>query len=251
MGAELIILHVHHLLRASFWSESEYELYLRKHAENTMEELQPFVKRIYKDLSYTPGKHRIALHRHFDVTAGIIEFATDNNCSYIVTTSRGSGAVAKLLGTNASALIRQSPLPVITVPFNYRTHAVTKILYASDMLNYDKELPSLVELAKPLEASIELLHFRYSYEPEIEPHLMEQNLQRRLNYPVHMVYRQRNTDRPVLEDIEHYIATSKPSLLVLFTHQDRGFFERLLTPGNARSYVSHPEVPLLSFRKEE
>jgi len=251
LGAELIILHVHHLLRASFWSESEYELYLRKHTENTMEELQPFVKHIYNRLTYTAGKYRIALHRHFDVPAGIMEFAAANDCSYIVTTTRGAGMMMKILGTNASALIQRSQIPVITVPAGYRAQPLTKVLYASDMLSYDKELPSLVAFAAPLQAAIELLHLRYGYEPEIAHQLIEQNLRQRVNYPVHMVYRQRNTERSVLEDIEHYIAESRPSVLVLFTHQDRSFAEQLFMPGNARRYAFHPKVPLLTFRKED
>jgi hypothetical protein len=62
---------------------------------------------------------------------------------------------------------------------------------------------------------------------------------------------ERDINHALLEDIDDAIRISKPSLLVLFTHQSRPMFEKLFFPSNAEEYSFYGKIPLLTFNKNE
>jgi len=249
-NAELVVLHVHYVLRASLWTEQEYAGYIRHTRENIMEELIPFVKKIYRYMKIPAGNYHLAVHHHMDTVAGIMEYAAANGCAYIVTSTRGAGTFTKILGTHTSALIEKSAIPVLCIPSSYRVKPITHVLYASDIADYENELKKVISFARPMNTAVEMLHLNYTYELLPDKELMEQTLEKKLGYKVSVWYRKRATESTMEDDLEAAVAMFKPSLLILFTQQGRSFFEKLFLPGNARTYSFHAKVPLLTFKRK-
>lgn len=248
-NTEVIFLHIHYVLRASFWSDKKYEQYVQQSKDMLTWELQVLVKSVYRSMNLAPKRYRIEVRLGLDTVEGIVEYAVACNAAYICIGTRGAGTVKKLLGTNTSKLIARSPVPVLCVPSSYRGKSLQHILYASDMTDYTNEVARVVDFAKPLDAHVELLHLAYPYELVADRDIVEQALQQKTGYKISFHYQDRDIRLSLLEDIAAAVARSKPSVLVLFTNQQRSLFERIFLSSYARGYSFHTKVPLLSFPK--
>jgi hypothetical protein len=119
------------------------------------------------------------------------------------------------------------------------------------MTDYENELKKVVDFAKPLGASVAMMHISYPYEFAFDKELAEATLQKKASYPVSLLTPKRDINHALLEDMDQAIKASKPSLLVLFTHQSRSMFEKLFFPSNAEEYSFYGKIPLLTFNKSE
>lgn len=249
-NAELIFLHVYQVLRASFWSDQQYQHNIDHHRQVLMKEFPAFINSVYKSMSITPPrKPLLVVHHKLDTVEGIIEYAGKVQASFICISTRGAGMVRKLFGTTASRLIRTSHIPVLCIPSSYRLKPVSHVLYASDMDNYESELKMVAGFAKPLKASIEMLHLFHPYEFLLDERQFKKNLAKKTGYPVELHYKPRDIEQSLIQEIRDAIRKSKPSVVVMFTHQNRSLLERLLLPGSANEYSFQAAVPLLSFPK--
>ena len=248
-NAELIVLHVYHLLKPFKWSDHQYEQYTQTFKDKTIAELSAFIKAVYDAMHEPKINYKLALYDHMDVTDGITEYARAHQCSYICISTRGAGAVEKLFGTHTSGLISRSEVPVLCIPSTCHLKDLNHILYATDMTDYKNELEKIVDFARPLHASVEMMHVSYLYEFVFDKQLMEASLKKQVNYAVSIHNRKRDITNALLEDIDAAVKLSRPSLLVLFTHHSRSVFDKLLFDSNAEKYSFYGKVPLLTFNK--
>jgi hypothetical protein len=72
---------------------------------------------------------------------------------------------------------------------------------------------------------------------------------KQIDYPVTVQVVPRHVVNTLTADIDQAVAAQKPSVLVMFTTQNDGFFARLLRSGNSIDYSFLTTVPLLVFRK--
>lgn len=247
--AEIVFLHVHQVLRASFWSDKEYGYFVQRNRENIMKEFLPFVKSIYRSMKIASPCYQIVVHQNLDTTEGILEYANENKCDYICISTRGGGMLKKIYGTTTTALMARSGIPVLCIPHRYRVKAIEHILYASDMTNYEDELQKVVDFSRPLNLKVSMLHLAYPQEFMVDKNLMEQTLLQKVGYPVELLYQDRDLDHSVLDQINKAVELFAPSVLVMFTDQERSYFERLLISSTARGYSFQGKVPLLTFSK--
>ena len=247
--AALVFVHVHYIIRATTWPDNTYTAFVREEQEPIREEFSRFVQQIYKSIKLQPANMRMELINDFNAVDAIIAFAQKVKASYLCISTHGAGGLRKLFGTNTSSLIGKSPIPVICIPSNYRSRPVGTLLYASDMRDYEKELQKVVAFAKPLNAKVELLHVAYPWELVLDKELAEQSLEKKMDYPIHLHYRNRDSGQALLEQISDGIKTTKPDLLVMFTNQERSFFERVFLSSKAKEYSFQAKVPLLCFKK--
>ncbi len=249
--AELIILHIYHLLKPFKWGDHAFMEYTDRFRKKTEEEMSAFIAGIYHDIDEAEIRYQLVLVSNIDVVDGILDYANRHHCTYICISTRGAGALTKIFGTHTAKLITRSAVPVLCIPSTYRLKELKHILYASDMTDYENELKKVVDFARPVHASVELVHISYPYEFVFDRKLMEATLKKKADYDVGIVNRKRDITQALLEDIEDAINASKPSLLVLFTHQSRSLFEKLLFPSNAADYSFYGKIPLLTFNKME
>ncbi|HEK19628.1 MAG TPA: universal stress protein [Bacteroidetes bacterium] len=249
--AELIILHVYHLLKPFKWSEHAFAEYTDTFRKKTAEELTSFIAGIYHDIHESEINHQLVLVSNIDVVDGIMDYANKHNCSYICISTRGAGTLKKIFGTHTAKLISSSAVPVLCIPSSYHLKELTHILYASDMTDYENELKKVVDFARPIHASVAMMHISYPYELALDKELAEATLQEKADFKVRLLTPRRDISHTLLEDIEHAIKSDKPSVLVLFTHQSRSTFEKLFFPSNAEEYSFYGKIPLLTFNKTE
>jgi hypothetical protein len=178
-----------------------------------------------------------------------MEYAAENNFSYICISTRGAGKLERIFGTNTANLINHSDVPVIAVPHQYRASKITSILYASDLINVEKELRKVVAFAKPLNLQVELLHFTTPLKTIIDPAVLEVAVEKLADYDIKLNLKKSDPDKSLINKIESAIKESKPSMLVMFTEQNRTLFQRIFLPGKSAEYSFNSKVPLLVFNK--
>lgn len=249
--AQLIFLHVHQVLRASTWSDAKYDFYVGEDKKRLMSELESFVGSVYKSMKVAPDKYKCELHHSFDVAESIASYAKAQKCTYICIATRGAGMVKKLFGTNTGKLIRLSATPVLCVPTSYRVKPIAKVLYASDMTNYEHELKNVVAVAKPFKASVELLHMSFPYEFIMNEAMAEKELKKKFKYDIDLHYAQRDIELSLLQDLEKAITKAKPSLVVMYTEQKRSFFDRLFSSSRTTEFTFSTKVPMLIYSKSK
>ncbi|RFZ82670.1 universal stress protein [Mucilaginibacter terrenus] len=247
--AELEICYVYHLIKPFNWSPLAFEIYTTDYKRTMRKELSAFVRGILRQVGNPSLDYQLALIDDSDVTEGIIRHAVKERCSFICIATRGAGPIKKLFGTHTSNLIGRSPVPVLTIPSHYRLKPLQTLLYASDLTDYKRELKQVISFAQPVNANIQLLYLKESYETDPTPELVSATLSKQINYNVEVIVSDRKIVHTLLDDIGKMLHKINPDLLVLVTHQERSLTEKLLYPSNAKNYSFKGKLPLLTLPK--
>ncbi|MES2265107.1 MAG: universal stress protein [Bacteroidota bacterium] len=244
--AELIVLHVYYVLKATSWSAQTYKNYIEHTKQNLEKDMASFMKAVKRESNIPDVNFSTQLKHGIDTVESIMAFAATHGCSYICISTRGAGVIKQLFGTNTSELIRRSGIPVIAIPKTWRLKPIKNVLYAADFKGYSRELRKVVAFAGPINAQVEMLHLIRTDEEAPKIKLADE-----FKNNVNVSYRSIDIESTILENIDKVIKLEKPSVLVLFTHQHRTLIDRILFPGNAEEYCFDGKVPLLSFNKAE
>ena len=177
-------------------------------------------------------------------------FAKHNDIDLIIMGTKGASGLKKvLIGSNAAAVISYSSIPVITVPEHARFNNVKHIVYASDLLDVNKEIELLIQFARFFNSSIHLLHIvPPDSKDEIDKIRIKNDLVSKYNYPKINVHISINED--VQEAIDEYISGVKADILAMFTHK-LSFFEKLFGKSVTREMAFHSWIPLLTIKKQK
>ena len=247
---ELTFFHSYHIMKPTSWSEKTFSTYEKNEDTKIKRELDIFVNAVYKGMGIVPGKFHTVIRSSFITDSNIMKYASDNKFDFICISRRGSGKMKKIFGTNTSNLILHSEVPVIAVPNTYRKSKISTILYASDLANLEAEISRVVDFAKPLGSGIELLHLNYPSDIVYNSKIIENMIRK---FPKsHIRYRIENINLVynLVANIRSVIKTIKPSMLVMFTDQNQGFFQKLFLSSSTAEYALNTTVPLLVFRKK-
>ena len=247
--AALTFLHVQHVLRMTTWNEATYKAYEKGEVEKARETLNSFVDSVYKSLKINSKDYLCVIQNSPFVDSTIMTYAADHTFDYICISARGAGMMEKLFGTTTANLVGQSSVPVIAVPGNYRATKLTTVLYASDLSSLENQLTRVVEFARPVGATVELLHFSTPFEPVTDPEIICTAVQKYTDYPVTIHLQPRDFETTLTADIEAVINAQKPSLMIMFTTRKDDFFDRLFLSSNSVDYSFLTTVPLLVFGK--
>lgn len=248
-ACEITFFHSYHIMKPSIWDEQTFTTYEKCEAVKIKNKLEKFVLNIYKTMDKPVGKVHFVIDSSFITDSNIMQYASDHKFDLISISRRGDGKVKKFFGTNTTNLIQHSKVPVIAVPHNYKSSKIKSILYASDLANLKHEMDKVVAFAKPLDASIELLHLNYPSDTSNNITKIEEIIK---EFPkAHIQYHLENIDLVynLVSNLEQVIKKTKPSLVVMFTEQDLGFFEKLFISSSTAEYSLSTSVPLLVFRK--
>ncbi|MCY7356411.1 MAG: universal stress protein [Rudanella sp.] len=245
----LTFLHVHNVMRPTSWNKATYAAYEKGEMAKIRKTLDRFVKSVYKSLKISTSDHPCAIENSVFPEIAIISYATDHAFDFVCVSTRGAGTFEKLFGTTTAHLINHSPVPVIAVPGSYRVAKLTSILYASDLSSLEPQIKQVVDFAGPLAATVELLHFSVPTEPITDPEIIKMAVRKFSDYPIDVHLKPLDPAIPLIANLESAIETSKPSMLMMFTKQNQGFFHRLFPSSNSIDYALLATVPLLVFSK--
>ncbi len=248
-ACELTFFHTYHTLVPTSWNAARIDEEEKNEADALKSKISLFVENIYRELNLETSKVTCVVKSAVFSQSCITEYASENSFDYICISTKGAGKIKRILGTNTANLINTSEVPVIAVPYNYKPTPIVSILYASDLFHYEKEIVHVIAFAEPIYASIELLHLTTALEKTKDLDIIANAVKAIANYNINVNMRPRHPDESLVADIEEAIKKINPSMMVMFTEQNRSWFEKIFLPSKSAEYSFDAKVPLLVFHK--
>jgi nucleotide-binding universal stress UspA family protein len=245
----LTIFYSYHLMKPTSWSNTAFASYKKSEAAKNQKKLDHYVNSIYKNKGLVPKNIKCVVKEAIMADSAIREYALNNNFDYICISKRGAGYLKKILGTTTSSLVNFSTVPVIVVPNNYRTKSIKNLLYFSDLDDLDKELKKVLAFANPLGAKVTLLHFNFSSKLSYKKSTLEEIVNKYPKSSIDLRFIDCDITDTLISKINESAALLRPSLLIMFTKQNRSFVEKIFYGSKSESYAFTAKIPLLVFNK--
>jgi len=245
----LTFFHSYNIMLPTAWTTAKIKDYERSESAKIQQKLDRFVEKIYQELGIKAQHNQCVIKSSVFAQSNIMEYAAEHHFDFICISTRGAGKLQRLLGTNTANLINNSDVPVIAVPYKYKSKIISNILYASDLANVERELEIVAEFAKPVKAEVQLLHFTTFLETRIDPKMMEQVTKKSGQLHIKLDIKFFEPAESLVSQIETAIARTKPSMLIMFIEHHRNLFEKIFVSSKSAEYSYHPTVPLLVFNK--
>ena len=246
---ELTYFHSYYIMKPASWNDATFAAYEKKEINNIQKRLNQFVESVYKSMEVV-SKNKICVIKSADDTdSNIREYAQENKFNFICISTRGAGTLKKIFGTNTSNLINHSTVPVLAIPHNYRPSKITSILYSSDLVNLEMELKNVVAFAKPIKAKVELLHYTSPLETIPDSKLIEIIVKKLSKYDIKLNIKNTDFAETMIFNIDTAIKKTKPSMMIMFTEQNKSLFQRIFMSSKSVEYSFNAKVPLLVFNK--
>ncbi len=244
-NAKLILLHAYHVNAANssasyglLGNEMEKE---RKHSESQLTNLGTKIAKAGKIKHESINRQGLAV----DV---VLEVALEKAVDLIVMGTKGAnGIVESIMGSNTARVIEKAKCPVIAVPEMLIYKEIKKITYATNYQNCDlAAIEKLIEIAKPFQAQINLLHIASSESIE-EKELMKKfmaHVNEKISYS--NLSFQLLTGDNVTKKMEEYLKDDNCDLIAMSTHH-RDLMDKLFGKSITKEMAFHTQVPLLAF----
>lgn len=249
--AHLVFYHAVEALRPTIWSQAQYNEYTTCEIERHQKMLQQFIKAICQKNNLPQTKYTCVAEVGLHVDNQIIAYAENIKADFICMSTRGAGTMKKLFGTNASTLITTSSVPVIVVPHTYRTKTITTIWYASDLEDFDKELNIVDKFTTPLSTNIEVIHYNHLLYSEESTKKLEQIAAKYPSKKISFHFKKFEIEYSLTHNLQRAMKRANPSLLIVFTKQNKGWFDRFFFSSKSAEMTFDTTTPMLVFRKNE
>lgn len=248
---ELIFIHVLNTMKPSTWTDDYFEKYAQNEENACYKKLKGFIGSIYKNLHIEPVKHSFIVLQGISPDLSILQYCLDKvDINYVCLSTRGSGKLGKLLGTNTGNLITKSPVPVMAVPSNYKIKPIKKILYAADLQNYSKELEKVLAFSHPFKTPIEILHFTWPNEIAFDEKTINLAFKKPYKYGIRIHFEKNDGIHSFIQNIQRQISVIKPSIVIMFTNQNRTIFQKIFLSNKSEELSFQIKIPLLVFSKD-
>ncbi len=246
----LTFLNVHHIPRPSNLDDKYFAEYEKTELESARSKLDAFISDMYSENGTALSDFSTLVLPGLDVDVSLLYYLEKNpGFDCICISTRGAGKFKKFLGTNAGNLITKSEIPVLAVPANYKVTDISSVLYATDLVNLERELPKVIDFAKPLKAKIEMLHFSWPNEILFDEKLISESLKNRFGYEFDLHFEKNDAIHSLIQQLNIQISQKTPSMVIMFTNHNRNFFQRLFLSSKSEEFSFVTTVPLLVFNK--
>jgi len=249
--SKLVFFHAQELPKPTRWSLEKYDSYVAAELKKTHARLTQFVDTICHQTGLKAREAQFVVAEGYEVDRSVIDFAQHIKASCICMSTRGAGTLKKLIGTNASDILTTSPIPVIVVPKTYRVRPISHILYSSDFNDLQVEIKKVVGFARPLKARVSVYHYDFLLPLKEAKMKLEKMASRYVSKSVKFYFRKLHVENSLSHHLQNDIKNSRPSLVVLFTKQNRGWYERIFLSSKSAALSFETKTPLLVFRKRE
>lgn len=249
--AKLIVFHVMGLPKPTRWSKEKYDAYAESELMKAHIKLTRFIDSIGHQSGFITKKVECVVAEGWKVDRSVIDYAMHIKANFICMSTRGAGALKKVVGTNASSLLTTSPVPVIVVPKTYRVSPISHILYSSDFNNLGSEMKKVVAFAKPLRAKVSVYHYDFLLSLVETKIKLEKMAAKHSARDVKFHFRKFHIENSLAHHLQNDTRNAKPSLVALFTKQNRGWYERIFLSSKSAALSFDTKTPLLVFRKRE
>jgi nucleotide-binding universal stress UspA family protein len=249
-GSTLIFYHVLEILKPTEWSARRFSDFAENEIKVAGDNLSSFITTIYKQAGVKPGKHEFVVQMGSPVDRTIIQYSVERKVDFICMGTRGAGAIRRLVGTYTSSVLKNSQIPVFAVPQNYRMEKITHILYSSDLTGLESELKKVKDFAHSVNARLSVLHYEYLYQLREIKAKFEKIARRNSESGVNFYFQDLELDNTLNAHLMKAMRKFKPSLVILFTRQNRDWFEQLYSSSLSARAPYTTKKPLLIFSKK-
>lgn len=249
-GCEITFLHSIEILKPTSWSDKKFKEYANGEIEKNTNHLKKFVEDVVSELGIRPKPYKLEVIIGMNVSDLVMDHAKKLKADYICLSTRGAGAVQKLFGTHSSYLINHSPIPVIVVPEHYHTHPIKTVWYSCDMENVAAEVKVVENFATAIKGKVQLNHYNYLLDDKLTKTKLEGILKKYKSAKTAIKLRKLNLDHSLVHTIENDIKNEHPSIVALFTKQNRNWFSRFFLGSNSAELSFATHTPLVVFRKK-
>jgi nucleotide-binding universal stress UspA family protein len=180
----------------------------------------------------------------------IVNAAVIDHADLIVMGTRGAGKIAgAILGSNASAVVKNAQCPVLVVPEDAEFEGFKHIAYSTDLHEIKPDtVRRLVDFAGLFEAKLHIVHIivdKDQFEPD-QASLYKMEFGSAAPYEntsFHVVYAD---GKSTSEAIQSYVDANDIELVAMLTH-NRSFWDKLFHPSVTKQIALHSNRPLLAF----
>lgn len=246
---ELIFYNVVKIFRPTIWDNVYYEEFEIKEITRSQKFLEKFISDLFLKTKITNVTYKCVCEVAMVASNQIIGYAKTSKAHYICVSTVGEGKLNQLFGTTASELITFSPTPVIIVPQNYRIKTINSLFFASDFKNFDAEFKKIEQFTIPLRAILNVYHYDYSSFLEINNNKFSKLIKNHESKNIHFHLRPLDSGTPLLDHLEKDILIAKPSMVVVFTKQNRNWFNRMFLSSLSAELAFDTKTPMLVFKK--
>ncbi|MGB5553557.1 MAG: universal stress protein [Flavobacteriaceae bacterium] len=185
------------------------------------------------------------------VLHGIISKADDWHAAMIITGMKGESNLRELLmGSTTKKLIEKAPCPILAIPYDMRHTAIKTIVYATDFEDEDiHAIQKLVEIAKPLEAEIKVVHIstKKEYKGDLQMEWFREMLRTKVEYS--KIECKLLFSEKIFESLRRYLGDVNADLMVMLEREKQGILNKLFQQDLVKKMESYGKVPLLSFNE--
>jgi nucleotide-binding universal stress UspA family protein len=250
-GCRISFFHCIEIMKPTKWSDKRYEEYAKAEIEKAVNKLEKFADALLEESKLGNQPYSFVVEIGLNPDERVTAYAKEVKADAIVSATRGAGAVKKLFGTNASRLINHSSVPVIIVPSSYKAKAIQSIWYASDFENIAGELKTVQAFAASSGLTLSVNHYNYLLNEAKTAQVLNKVVSKYQKPGTDFKLRQLSLDHSLTHYMERDIKKEKPSLVALFTKQNRNWFSRLFLGSNSAEMSFATHTPLLIFRKKD
>lgn len=215
---------------------------LVKIAEDDFEQLLAEMKKYNR--SGKPLKFKIEQGTSFvDIVS---KFAKKNRMKIIVMGTHGATGLKKVvMGSNTASMLEASNIPVLAVPSEATFKALKSVVYATDLINTQKELKALLQVIGTEKPVLHIIHVTTDRAGSMEAEEKIDKVVAKSGYKNTLV-RVLVNKNPV-PAINDYVTNIRVDMLMMFPHQ-HSFFEKLFKPSVTKQMTFQNNVPLLAFK---
>jgi nucleotide-binding universal stress UspA family protein len=246
---QLIFYNVVEIYRPSIWDTMYYDQFEAEELQKSMATLKRFVHTIHQKSALPAIDYTCVCQAGLSSSNQIISYAKEVAVDYICVSTVGAGSLTQLFGTTASELIAFCPIPLFIIPKNYKSKTIKNVFFASDFKNFDEELTLIEKFAEPVKAQVDVYHYDYKAFIDMNRSKFGKLVDKYSAKVTQFHLKQLDALYPLIAHMKKDIAKVKPSIVVMFTKQNRNWFSRLFLASLSVEMAFDTTTPLLIFRK--
>jgi len=192
------------------------------------------------------------VERETSIIDNILAAAETTQSGLIIMGTHGATGFKKVMfGSNTSAVIEKSEVPVFAIPPRHKFKKIGTIVYASDLKNIANELKTLIPIARPFDATVEILYLDYWNKGVDEKTFKQLNdtINKSQYKKIKFIQKEVKIKRTMEEHLKRYVKKRKNSILTMFP-ENQNFFEKLFFSSVTKDLSFNLNKPLLSIRKD-
>lgn len=188
------------------------------------------------------------------VVEGILAKAKDLDPLFIVVGSKGiSGLRDFIMGNTTKRLIEKAAYTMLSIPSGEEVRDIKTIIYATAFENDDiHAICKLIEIAKPLNAEIKVVHIstKREYQGEVQMEWFKEMLENKIDYgkiSFELIF-----DDDIFNSLLSFTDQNNADLIAMLERNNNvGFLSRISNKNKIRKMHDYGKYPLISFNKKK